>query len=206
MCSESPRSSPRFERVPRGRRSAVRAGYRASSIFRAFRLLRPSVGEGVAHAGGGFRKGGAAEPPLRGALLVLFSRQGEKSTHVTLPDKPQFIYKSPVSLLTKPFIYGILSPSNDRGALHEQYPTREAAEAVGERRGCRSGCLGRAFDWPYGEYPSGCRRNAESYPHPTPSQGGSEDIRRFARSLRGGFFYGFKIVLIEFYIDPTQFC
>ena len=26
-------------------------------------------------------------PPLRGALLVLFSRQGEKSTHINLPDK-----------------------------------------------------------------------------------------------------------------------
>jgi len=29
-------------------------------------------------------------PPLRGALLVLFSRQGEKSTHINLPDKLQF--------------------------------------------------------------------------------------------------------------------
>jgi len=29
-------------------------------------------------------------PPLRGALLVLFSRQGEKSTHIILPDKPEF--------------------------------------------------------------------------------------------------------------------
>ena len=29
-------------------------------------------------------------PPLRGALLVLFSRQGEKSTHINLPDKPKF--------------------------------------------------------------------------------------------------------------------
>ena len=29
-------------------------------------------------------------PPLRGALLVLFSRQGEKSTYINLPDKPIF--------------------------------------------------------------------------------------------------------------------
>ena len=29
-------------------------------------------------------------PPLRGALLVLFSRQGEKSTYINLPDKSQF--------------------------------------------------------------------------------------------------------------------
>ena len=29
-------------------------------------------------------------PPLRGALLVLFSRQGEKSTHIHLSDKLQF--------------------------------------------------------------------------------------------------------------------
>ena len=49
-------------------------------------------------------------------------------------------------------------------------PPEKVAEAVGERRGCRSGCLGRAFDWPYGEHPSGCRRNAESYPHPNPSR------------------------------------
>ena len=33
-------------------------------------------------------------PPLRGALLVLFSRQGEKSTYVNLPDKPQFTCSS----------------------------------------------------------------------------------------------------------------
>ena len=31
-------------------------------------------------------------PPLRGALLVLFSRQGEKSTHINLPDKPKFSF------------------------------------------------------------------------------------------------------------------
>jgi len=48
MCDEFPRPSPRFGRGERGRRSAVRAGYRVSLIFRAFRLLRPSVGEGVA--------------------------------------------------------------------------------------------------------------------------------------------------------------
>ena len=34
-------------------------------------------------------------PPLRGALLVLFSQQGEKSTHIDLPDKPQFIKNRP---------------------------------------------------------------------------------------------------------------
>ena len=33
-------------------------------------------------------------PPLRGALLVLFSRQGEKSTHINLPNKPKFTSKS----------------------------------------------------------------------------------------------------------------
>jgi len=33
-------------------------------------------------------------PPLRGALLVLFSRQGEKSTHINLPDKLQFIFNT----------------------------------------------------------------------------------------------------------------
>ena len=90
MHSEFPRPSPRFGRVPCGRRSAVRAGYRASSTFRAFRLLRPDQGEGVARTGGGFRKGGTTGPPLRGALLVLFSRQGEKSTRINLPDKLQF--------------------------------------------------------------------------------------------------------------------
>jgi len=35
-------------------------------------------------------------PPLRGALLVLFSRQGEKSTYINLPDKPKFIRKTPL--------------------------------------------------------------------------------------------------------------
>ncbi len=47
------------------------------------------------------------------------------------------------------------------------------AKAVRERRGCRSGCRGKAFDWPLGEYPSGCRSNAESYPDPmiTPAWG-----------------------------------
>ena len=90
MCDEFPRSSPRFGRVPRGRRSAVRAGHLISSTFRAFRPLRPDLGEGVARTGGGFRKGGSTGPPLRGALLVLFSRQGEKSTYVNLPDKLQF--------------------------------------------------------------------------------------------------------------------
>ena len=87
MCDKFPLSSPRFGRVERGRRSAVRAGHRVSPTFRAFRLLRPFVGEGVARTGGGFRKGGTRVPPLRGALLVLFSRQGEKSTHINLSDK-----------------------------------------------------------------------------------------------------------------------
>ena len=32
----------------------------------------------------------ASRPPLSGALLVLFSRQGEKSTYINLPDKSQF--------------------------------------------------------------------------------------------------------------------
>ena len=36
-----------------------------------------------------------ATPPLRGALLVLFSRQGEKSTQIKLPDKAQFISHPP---------------------------------------------------------------------------------------------------------------
>ena len=89
MCNEFPLSSPRLGRAERGRRSAVRAGPLLSPTFRAFRLLRPFVGEGVAHTGGGFRKGGTWGPPLRGALLVLFSRQGEKSTHIILPDKSQ---------------------------------------------------------------------------------------------------------------------
>ena len=80
MCEKFSLSSPRFRRFPRGRRSAVRAGPLLSSTFRAIRLLRPFVGEGVARIGGGFRKGGTWGPPLRGALLVLFSRQGEKST------------------------------------------------------------------------------------------------------------------------------
>ena len=35
MCDEFPLSSPRFGRGERGRRSAVRAGYRVSTIFRA---------------------------------------------------------------------------------------------------------------------------------------------------------------------------
>ena len=35
-------------RVPRGRRSAVRAGYRVLATTRAIRLFRPSVGERVA--------------------------------------------------------------------------------------------------------------------------------------------------------------
>ena len=35
-----------------------------------------------------------ATPPLRGALLVLFSRQGEKSTQIKLPDKLQFTVPS----------------------------------------------------------------------------------------------------------------
>ena len=35
----------------------------------------------------------ASWPPLSGALLVLFSRQGEKSTQINLPDKLQFIYR-----------------------------------------------------------------------------------------------------------------
>ena len=34
----------------------------------------------------------ASMPPLSGALLVLFSRQGEKSTYINLPDKPKFDY------------------------------------------------------------------------------------------------------------------
>ena len=50
----------------------------------------PLRGRRVARTGGGFRKGGTLGPPLRGALLVLFSRQGEKSTHINLPDKPNF--------------------------------------------------------------------------------------------------------------------
>ena len=65
----------------------------------------------------------------------------------------------------------------------------EAAKAVGERRGCRSGCRGKAFDWPPGEYPSGCRRNAESYPHPTP-HGGSADTRSFVAPSEGAFSMG----------------
>ena len=48
MCEKFSLSSPRFRRFPRGRRSAVRAGYRVSPTFRAIRLLRHSDGEGVA--------------------------------------------------------------------------------------------------------------------------------------------------------------
>ena len=77
--------------------------------------------------------------------------------------------------MTNPLLCAILSPSNDRGALHEDYRTTTVAKAVRERRGCRSGCLGKAFDWPAGDHPSGCRRHAESYPEPNLPQG---DIRR----------------------------
>ena len=48
ICEKFSLSSPRFGRFPRGRRSAVRAGYRVSSTFRAIRPLRHSDGEGVA--------------------------------------------------------------------------------------------------------------------------------------------------------------
>ena len=79
MRGKFPLSSPRFGRVPYGRRSAVRAGYRASSTFCAFRPLRHFDGEGVGRSTVGFLRE-ASMPPLSGALLVLFSRQGEKST------------------------------------------------------------------------------------------------------------------------------
>ena len=46
MCEKFALSSPRFRRFPRGRRSAVRAGHRVSSIFRAIRLLRPTWAKG----------------------------------------------------------------------------------------------------------------------------------------------------------------
>jgi len=39
-------------------------------------------------------------PPLRGALLVLFSRQGEKSTRTDLPDKPK--YEAPLQKSREP--------------------------------------------------------------------------------------------------------
>ena len=51
-------------------------------------------------------------PPLRGALLVLFSRQGEKSTYINLPDKPQFKKGS----VTSPFEIIVFSPSGCRTA------------------------------------------------------------------------------------------
>ena len=53
--------------------------------LRAFSLLRPIVGEGGGRSTEGCVR--EAAPPVRGALLVLFSRQGEKSTHIHLPDK-----------------------------------------------------------------------------------------------------------------------
>ena len=82
------RSSPRLGRVPRGRRSAVRAGCWASSTFARIQPPSPARGEG----GGRWTVGCVREatPPLRGALLVLFSRQGENSTHISLPT--QFVH------------------------------------------------------------------------------------------------------------------
>ena len=56
-CEKFPLSSPRFRRFPRGRRSAVRAGHRVSSIFRAIRLLRHTWAKG-SRDDGGFLKGG----------------------------------------------------------------------------------------------------------------------------------------------------
>ena len=83
-----PLSSPRLGRGPRGRRSAVRAGYRVSSNLTRCQPPSPARGEGGGRPMVGCVR--EAAPPLRGALLVLFSRQGEKSTHVNLPDKAKF--------------------------------------------------------------------------------------------------------------------
>ena len=47
----------------------------------------------------------ASMPPLSGALLVLFSRQGEKSTQIKFPDKLQFAVSFPHRLDKHPEIW-----------------------------------------------------------------------------------------------------
>ena len=90
MCGKFSLSSPRFRRFPRGRRSAVRAGYRVSPTFARNQTPSPLRWRRGRAATEGFLRE-ASKPPLSGALLVLFSRQGEKSTHINLPDKPKSI-------------------------------------------------------------------------------------------------------------------
>ena len=85
MCEKFSLSSPRFRRFPRGRRSAVRAGHWVSSTFRAIRLLRPFVGEGVARIGGGFRKGGTLGASLAWRSFGTFLSTGRE----------KYIYQSP---------------------------------------------------------------------------------------------------------------
>ena len=71
-------------------RTALRRSCGVSGVLDLPRCQPPSPigGEGGGRSTEGFVR--EAVPPLRGALLVLFSRQGEKSTRIKLPDKPQF--------------------------------------------------------------------------------------------------------------------
>ena len=66
-------------RVPRGRRSAVRAGIRVLATFRAIRLFRHLRKSRAVQDDGYLRKKPWVSS-LGGALLVLFSRHREKST------------------------------------------------------------------------------------------------------------------------------
>ena len=85
ICEKFSLSSPRFGRDPRGRRSAVRAGYRVSSTFRAIRLLCHTDGKGVARIGGGFRKGGTLGASLAWRSFGTFLSTGrEKYIHQSL--------------------------------------------------------------------------------------------------------------------------
>jgi len=80
MCDEFPRPSPRFGRVPRGRRSAVRAGLLLSSTFRAIRLLRPAWAKG-SRGDGGFLKGGRASLTWRSFGTFLSTGREKYTDH-----------------------------------------------------------------------------------------------------------------------------
>ena len=80
---------PANRSVPRARRSAEVADCRRPVNYPRIRPFCPPA-KRQRRTGDRILKESTWVLSLSGALLVLFSRQGEKSTHIHLPDKPQF--------------------------------------------------------------------------------------------------------------------
>ena len=109
-------------------RTALRRSCGVSGVLDLSRIQPPSPARG--EGGGRWTVGCVREavPPLRGALLVLFSRQGEKSTQINLPDKPKFIiYKNPPLAIGRTAEGGLTYPpernrGSGRGARCTKHP------------------------------------------------------------------------------------